>query len=279
MPTLPTNESASDRPGYTGLHVARTTAESFGIDAAGYDLARPEYPPALIRQVIAGLSGTDILDVGCGTGIAARQFRAAGCTVLGVEPDARMADYARTRGLPVEVAMFEDWDPAGRAFDAVIAAQSWHWVNPVAGTAKAAAALRPGGRLAIFGHVLEPPASIARAFAEAFGRVVPESPFARQDKRTVHRNSLEAYQAGYAAVADKINSSGLFNPAELARFDWQRTYSRDEWLRLLPTTGGLTSVDPERRRAVLAPVGQAIDQLGGSFTSTFTTLIITAQRA
>ncbi|MGW3626958.1 methyltransferase domain-containing protein [Streptomyces sp. NPDC000880] len=33
------------------------------------------------------------LDVGCGTGIAARQFQAVGCRVLGVEPDARMADH------------------------------------------------------------------------------------------------------------------------------------------------------------------------------------------
>lgn len=29
------------------------------------------------------------------TGIAGRQFQAAGCTVLGVEPDARMDDFAR----------------------------------------------------------------------------------------------------------------------------------------------------------------------------------------
>lgn len=44
-----------------------------------------------------------------------------------------MAAFARDRGLPVEVAAFEAWDPAGRAFDAVIAAQSWHWVDPAAG--------------------------------------------------------------------------------------------------------------------------------------------------
>jgi SAM-dependent methyltransferase len=30
-------------------------------------------------------SGPDVLDVGCGTGIGARQFQAAGCTVLGAE--------------------------------------------------------------------------------------------------------------------------------------------------------------------------------------------------
>jgi SAM-dependent methyltransferase len=60
-----------------------------------------------------------VLDVGCGTGIAARQFQAAGCTVLGVDVDARMALWARHRGLDVEVGTFETWDARERVFDAV----------------------------------------------------------------------------------------------------------------------------------------------------------------
>lgn len=27
------------------------------------------------------------------------------------------------------MASFEAWDPAGRAFDAVISGQTWHWVE------------------------------------------------------------------------------------------------------------------------------------------------------
>ncbi|MES4831337.1 methyltransferase domain-containing protein, partial [Streptomyces anthocyanicus] len=108
MPTLSSPEPPEQPPS----HQARETAESFGADAQRYDRARPPYPDALVTRVVAGSPGTDVLDVGCGTGIAARQFRAAGCAVLGVEPDARMAAFARDRGLPVEVAAFEAWDPA-----------------------------------------------------------------------------------------------------------------------------------------------------------------------
>ncbi|MEU4316448.1 class I SAM-dependent methyltransferase [Nocardia sp. NPDC024068] len=124
-------------------------ATGFGADAQRYDRARPGYPDALVARIRSGAPGVSVLDVGCGTGIAARQFQAAGCTVLGVEPDPRMADFARARGVRVEVATFEAWEPDGRMFDAVIAAQSWHWVDPAAGAAKAAGVLRPGGRLAI----------------------------------------------------------------------------------------------------------------------------------
>ena len=143
MPTIPRVQPEPPPP---GLHKARLIAESFGTDAEGYDRARPGYPAALVARIVAASPGSGVLDVGCGTGIAARQFQAAGCTVLGVEPDARMARFARFRGLPVEVATFEAWDPEGRRFDAVIAAQSWHWVDPVDGAAKAARVLRPGGR-------------------------------------------------------------------------------------------------------------------------------------
>jgi SAM-dependent methyltransferase len=105
--------------------------------------ARPSYPQAMVERIIAASPGPDVLDVGCGTGIVARQFPAAGCGLLGVEVDARMAALARQSGLQVEVAKFEDWDPAGRAFDAVLSGQTWHWIDPIAGAAKAAEVLRP----------------------------------------------------------------------------------------------------------------------------------------
>src|SRR6202034_1779300 len=126
-------------------HQARDMAQSFGSHRERYDRARPSYPAALVERIVAASPGRDVLDVGCGTGIAARQFQAAGCRVLGVDPDDRMASVARQAGLEVEVAKFEDWDSAGREFDAVIAAQAWHWVDSVAGAAKAAQVLRPGG--------------------------------------------------------------------------------------------------------------------------------------
>src|SRR2546421_3734106 len=128
MTTLP---PGSPEPSPAEPHKARSMAESFGTDPQRYDRARPGYPDALVARIVDASPGPDVLDVGCGTGIEARQFRAAGCTVLGVEPDARMADFARGSGFAVEVARFEDWDPAGRIFDAVVAGTAWHWIDPV----------------------------------------------------------------------------------------------------------------------------------------------------
>ncbi len=271
MTTLPRERP---EPSPAEPHQARPMAESFGTDAQRYDQARPGYPDALVARILAGSPGPDVLDVGCGTGIAARQFQAAGCAVLGVEPDARMADFARARGLPVEVATFEAWEPAGRMFDAVIAAQSWHWVDPVAGAVKAAQLLRPGGRLAIFGHVFEPPIEVAEPFAASYRRVVPDSPFSNLPAR----RPLDMYRAGYAKFADKIHQTEQFNDPEQWRFDWEQSYTRDQWLALLPTTGGLTQLRPDQLAEILDAVGGAIDTLGGRFVMQYTTLATTAVR-
>jgi len=160
MPTVPSAQAPLPR---TESHQAREVAESFGAEASRYDRARPGYPAALVERIVAASPGREILDVGCGTGIVARQFQAAGCTVLGVDPDPRMADQARARGLEVEVGTFESWEPNGRAFDAIVAGQAWHWVDPVAGAIRAASAVRPGGRFAVFWNAFQPPAGPAGA--------------------------------------------------------------------------------------------------------------------
>jgi SAM-dependent methyltransferase len=249
-------------------------AESFGVDVGRYDRARPRYPDALVARIVAASPGHDVLDVGCGTGIASVQFQAVGCVVLGIEPDVLMAEFARSRGVEVEITTFEAWEPAGRCFDAVIAAQSWHWVDPAAGTAKAARVLRPDGRLTVFGHVFEPPDPIAEAFAAAYRRAVPDSPFGKQPAR----RPLDLYEAMYTKFADTFAESGAFRTPEQWRFDWEQDYTRAEWLDLLPTTGGLTQLPPDTLGDVLAAVGAAVDAAGGRFTMRYVTLAVSAAR-
>lgn len=97
-----------------------------------------------------------VLDVGAGTGIAARQFADAGADVLAVEPDERMARVAVAKGIRVEASTFEEWRPEGRDFDLVVFAQSFHWVDTRPALKKVAGLLRPGGRLAILANRVHP---------------------------------------------------------------------------------------------------------------------------
>jgi SAM-dependent methyltransferase len=244
-------------------------AESFGTDTERYDRTRPAYPGALVDRIVAASPGPAVVDVGCGTGIEARQFQAAGCTVVGVEPDPRMAAFARRTGVPVEVVKFEAWEPAGRRFDAVIAGTAWHWVDPVAGAAKAARVLRPGGLLAPFWHVPQPPPEVSEALAAAYERVVPDSPF---DLRSAGRG-LDGYQVLLTKAADGIVEVGRFSEPQQWRFDWEQTYTRDEWLAQLPTSGALAVLPADKLARVLDGVGAVIDE---RFTVPYATVAVTA---
>jgi SAM-dependent methyltransferase len=234
----------------------------------------------MVDRIVAASPGLDVLDVGCGTGIGARQFQAAGCAVLGVEPDARMAGFARRGGVEVEVAAFESWDPAGRTFDAVIAGMAWHWVDPAAGTAKAADVLRPGGRLAVFWYVPEQPPAVAEASAAAYRRVEPDSPFDIQPGNGARppRSALDGYRPLFTKAADGIREAGGFGEPEEWRFESERSYTRDEWLDQMPTSGALTRLAPDKLAEVLESTGAAIDAMGGSFTMPYTTVVVTAER-
>ena len=82
----------------------------------------------------------------------------------------------------------------------------------------------------------------------------------------------------YAQVADTIDNTRDFREPEQWQFGWQQTYTRDQWLDLLPTTGGLTQLAPDKAAWILDTVGKAIDALGGHFTMDYTTLAVTAVR-
>lgn len=252
-------------------HRRREMAESFGSDPERYDRVRPGYPEELVAAVVAAAPGVDVLDVGIGTGIAARQFRAAGCRVLGVEVDGRMAEFARRGGFAVEVARFEHWDPAGREFDAVVAGQTWHWVDPDAGAAKAAQALRPGGRLAVFWNVFRPPPAVAEAFSAVYRRALDGyDPWAQP--------ALDGYSRILTRVSDGIGRSDAFGDPERWRFDWARSYTRQEWLEQMATGGDVARIPPATLAELQAGVGAAIDAFGGSFTMEFAAVVVTAAR-
>jgi len=281
MTTLPPERPEPVEPGPPAAAILaaarlRQAAESFGADAERYDRARPSYPTAMVDRIVAESPGRDVVDAGCGTGISARLFQAAGCRVLGVDPDPRMAGLARGSGLEVEVAKFEDWDAAGRTFDAVIAGQAWHWVNMAAGAAKAAAVLRPGGRLAVFWNAFDPPAELSEAFGAVYQRVVPDSPMAAG---FWSRPASAQYLAMCDTAGDGMRQTGAFGDPQTWRFDWSRPYTRAQWLDQVPTFGGHGLLPPKVQAELLIGIGEAVDAVGGAFTMDYATLVATAARS
>ena len=250
------------------LHENRQRAESFGADAERYDRARPSYPEALVDELLSD-GAVRVLDVGCGTGIAGRLFQARGCEVLGIEPDQRMAQLARRRGLTVEVAPFEGWHPRERRFDLLACGQAWHWIDPARGAVKAADVLDPGGRVGLFWNFGRLPPEVRSALAATYGRLEPE---------------LERYSVllgnsdGRLEVArEALLGTARFTPPALLTWEWTRRYTTEQWLESLLTHSDHQGLPATRRDALLSAVGAAVEQLGGAFEITYETHLVTAR--
>ncbi|HEY6319086.1 MAG TPA: methyltransferase domain-containing protein, partial [Acidimicrobiia bacterium] len=77
---------ASERDRLAARPLALQRSRLFDQQADAYDRFRPTYPDAVIDELLGPVpAGLDVLDVGCGTGIASRQIAQRGAKVLGVE--------------------------------------------------------------------------------------------------------------------------------------------------------------------------------------------------
>jgi len=164
-----------------------------------------------------------------------------------------MAAVARSHRIPVEVATFEAWDPAGRQFDLVVCGQAWHWIDPTAGPGKAASILPLGGRLAVFWNVGKH-GSHARAFIdEAYKRSAPALAQGYVPIGNTRQSNVEHIHA--------IEATGEFETPELRSYVWERQYSRDEWLDQLGTHSDHLALLAGQFAGLTEAVGAAIDQL------------------
>jgi SAM-dependent methyltransferase len=221
-----------------------------------YDQVRPGYPTRLVDDLaeLADIGpGRRLLEIGCGTGQATVPLARRGCRIVAVELGAELADVARRKlaGFPqVEVvtADFEDWPAPPAAFDVVLAATAFHWIDPAVRVAKCANTLRTNGVLAtISTHHIEGGSS--RFFADVQGcyeRFDPDTP-----------PGLRLQDA--ADIPYDPEDLPGFGPPEFHRYEWELPYSTAGYLDLLLTYSNHRALPPAARTGLLGCIADLID--------------------
>jgi SAM-dependent methyltransferase len=110
---------------------------SFDPVAAEYEPGRPGYPEAVF-DVLEPLVGRRVFEGGAGTGIATSVLHRRGARVVPFDIGIAVLLRARTRtsGLPVVVADGAAMPFRDECADLLCFAQSWHWLDHIAGQAR-----------------------------------------------------------------------------------------------------------------------------------------------
>jgi SAM-dependent methyltransferase len=133
----------------TRHHPGSPTAFDHLVD--DYDTARPSYPDALF-EALPALAGSDVVELGAGTGISTRALAVHGARVIATDlgPNVLRHNVNRSPGLPAVVARAEALPLRDAVADLVCGAQMWHWVDAARAAHEVARVLRPGGALAVW---------------------------------------------------------------------------------------------------------------------------------
>jgi SAM-dependent methyltransferase len=252
---------------------------TFDEAAERYDRARPGYPPVVFDELaeLAGVGpGCRVLGIGCGTGQATVPLAERGCRIVAVELGAGLAAVARRRlarfpGTRVVIAAFEDWPLPSDPFDVVVAATAFHWVDPAVRVAKAAAALRPGGALAVISthHV-------AGGDQGFFDEV--QDCYLRWDPETTPPGLRLPTAAEVPMRSDELDRSGRFGPVAFRRHQWELSYSAVAYLELLSTYSGHIAMAPDAREGLFGCIAGLIDRRhGGRISKRYLTELRVAQ--
>jgi SAM-dependent methyltransferase len=258
-------------------HRLRTT---FDEVAELYDRARPGYPGQVFDDLVALGSlprGGRVLEIGCGTGKATLPLAQRGFEVVCVELGDALARIARRKLAPfpsVEIvnARFEDWDPSGAPFDAVVSFTAFHWIDPDTRYEKPARLLRERGTLAVVAtnHVLPDPrdrfwVEVQEEYEAVTPEMLTDPPPHPDDVRDL--------------LSDEIHASGRFRTIAVRRYTWDARYTKDEYIAVLDTYSGHRALDDERREELYRRIRRRIQaEPGEAVTKTYLTTLNVAER-
>jgi len=253
--------------------------ETFDAVAERYDRARPRYPSALVDTIVtaSGLGPKSrVLEIAPGTGQLTVPLAATGCRLTAVELGPQLAEVAR-RNLAdrpraeVVVADFDTWEPPAASFDLVACATAFHWLDPATRIPRTAAALRPGGLLAVVltDHVAGGTTQFFHDSQIHYRQWIPETPpgLLLKDASEVTADTAEfTRHPGYEDVT-------------VRRFTQDVTYSTDRYLEVLLTYSNHLALDEPSRTGLLRALRELIDtRYGGSVTKRYLHELVLARR-
>lgn len=251
-----------------------------GVSPEDYDAVRPGYPTELFDCLFdyAELTaGEQILEIGCGTGQATRSMIERGFGITCIEPSQGLATVARRNfdhlsDFTLVDSHFEDFETS-RVFDLIIAATSFHWLDPKTRLAKCADLLGDEASVAIVSSFHPPPFSgFFEAVQTCYDRHIPEWVERRKERLANVGLPIDVFEA-------ELTSDHRFTDVRVERFDWHVNFTSDQYGRLLHTFSDHIRLGEDRLATLVVDVRRLIDSdFGGIVRRPYRAVLRLARR-
>lgn len=217
---------------------------SFGSATDDYRAGRPTYPLAAVRWMLEPVGEHPfVADVGAGTGKLTAVIAEAGAgRLVAVDPDAAMLDALRgdlpdveTRAGTGERLPFDDGE-----LDAAVFGQSWHWVDPEAGSREVARAVRPGGVFGLIWNIRDDRHEWVRRMTEI-----------------MHTSNAEQ-----ALAAGGPDVRAPFNDVRVRRFEWTVKRTREQLFAMARSRSFLITASDDERSRIETDLTALFDEVG-----------------
>lgn len=236
--------------------------KTFNENARNYDKIRPGYGQELFETIFRYSrigAGSELLEIGIGTGQATAPFLDRGCRVTAVELGEKLAavsreKYAACPEFQVIVGDFMELSGQAERYDLIYAATAFHWL-PQAAYGRVWDQLKPGGTLALFWN--RPFVSRMDDPSNAASRRVYDK-YRPTDNPRLHPWGM----ADCEPRRQELLAAG-FTDVEVRLFHRTRCLSAEEYLCLLNSYSDHRALAPEIRAAFEADMLDAIVQTGG----------------
>ena len=252
--------------------------QTFDEVAELYHEIRPVYPDELFSALVqtTGMTpGSNLLEIGPGTGQATKSLAKLGFAITAVELGPALAQIASLKlrnyeNVKIITGAFEEiaWQPM--SFDLVLAATAFHWIDPQIKYVKTHEILKPGGHLAIIhtNHISDEKGdrflTTAQPIYEKFG-------FAPKDEKVIIPRHDE--------VKPEPLDRNLFGEVYFHSFQMVVVYDAVSFVKLLNTFSNHLAAPKETRQRFFDEIGALIsNQFSGKIEKHYSMSLTVARK-
>ena len=242
---------------------------TFDNAAADYEISRPIYMKELYNDIFKYKQidqGSNVLEIGIGTGKATLPILEKGCNLIALEPGEQLAEIANEKfrkydNFLMHYQTLQNFTYPNNSFDLIYSATAFHWIPEEYGYKRVYGLLKDGGVFARFAYHA----------GQDKGRKELSAEIQEFYKKYMNfKGEAKEYSEDDAQKSARIAEKYGFADTRYNLYHMTKDFTADEYMGLLNTYPDHVEIEKNNREKLFNGIHNAIDKNGGVITVYYT---------